>query len=71
MALMTGCKECPKPIYPELEAVDKIPRITITINNGLMDSNSTLKAFQTIKALRVSEHYYYTLISDYRDEFLK
>ncbi len=66
----TGCeKKCPKPIYPKLEAVDKIPYYDFYVINGTFDHNSTKKAFKAIKALRVSEHYYYTLISDYRKEF--
>ena len=68
---LTGCsgKECPKPVYPKLEAIDRIPKIEITVNNGTLDRNGTLNVFKTIKALRVSEHYYYTLISDYRGKF--
>ncbi len=69
---ITGCKkECPKPIYPSLEAINKIPYYNYYVINGTMDHNSTKKAFSSIKALRVSEHYYYTLISDYRKEFNK
>lgn len=69
---LTGCKkECPKPIYPKLEAVNKIPQYEFYVIGGSFDQNSTLKAFKTIKALRVSEHYYWTLISDYRDKFNK
>lgn len=69
---LTGCeKKCPKPIYPKLEAVDKIPYYDFYVINGTLDHNSTKKAFKTIKALRVSEHYYYTLISDYKKEFMK
>lgn len=69
----TGCsgKQCPKPIYPSLEAVDKVPYYDFYITGGRMDSNSTKQAFKTIKALRVSEHYYFTLIGDYRREFVK
>lgn len=71
LTAFSGCsKPCPKPVYPELEAIDKVPTIEIIIKDGTMDSNSTLKAFKTIKALRVSEHYYYTLISDYRKDFM-
>lgn len=68
---ITGCseKECPKPVYPTLEAVDKIPYYDFYVINGTLDQNSTKQAFKTIKALRVSEHYYYTLISGYRKEF--
>lgn len=70
VTVLTGCeKECPKPIYPTLEAVDKIPYYDFYVIGGTLDSNSTKKAFKTIKALRVSEHYYYTLISDYKKEF--
>lgn len=69
----TGCseKECPKPVYPTLEAIDKIPYYDFYVVNGSMDQNSTKKAFKTIKALRVSEHYYYNLINDYRKDFNK
>ena len=72
LTALTGCeKKCPKPIYPKLEAIDKIPYYDYYVINGTMDQNSTKKAFSSIKALRVSEHYYYTLISDYRKEFNK
>ncbi len=72
--VLTACsqrKPCPKVVYPKLEAVSKVPRIDIIVNGGRMDSNGTKKAFKTIKALRVSEHYYYALISEYRKEFIK
>ena len=70
---LTGCsaKKCPKQQYPELQAIDYIPKTNIVVKNGMLDSNGTLKAFKTIKALRVSEHYYYSLITDYRKEFIK
>lgn len=72
LIMFTGCeKKCPEPVYPKLEAIDRIPRISITVENGILDQNNTKKAFKTIKALRVSEHYYYRLISDYRAEFIK
>ncbi len=68
---ITGCeKKCPKPIYPSLEAINKIPYYNYYVINGTMDQNSTKKAFSSIKALRVSEHYYYSLIVDYRKEFV-
>ncbi len=69
---LSGCeKKCPKPIYPRLEAIEKIPYYDFYVIGGRFDHNSTKKAFKTIKALRVSEHYYFTLISDYRKEFNK
>ena len=72
LTILTACKEkCPKPIYPKLEAIDRIPKIQVKVKNGILDHNSTLKAFKMIKALRVSEHYYLTLIKDYREEFVK
>lgn len=73
MTALTGCsdKQCPKPIYPRLEAIDRIPKAEITVNNGILDNNNTQKAFKTIKALRVSEHYYFNLIGNYRKEFIK
>ncbi len=68
--MFTACeKKCPEPIYPKLEAIDRIPKIEVTVKNGILDHNSTKKAFKMIKALRVSEHYYFTLIGDYRNEF--
>lgn len=71
LIMFTACKEkCPKPIYPKLEAVDRVPSIKVNVNGGTLDHNSTKKAFKLIKALRVSEYYYYTLISDYRKEFI-
>ena len=74
--VLSGCNEeqkieCPEAIYPELKAINKVPTIEVTVKDGMMDSNSTKKAFKTIKALRVSEHYYWTIIGDYRREFLK
>lgn len=69
---LNGCSEkCPKVKYPTLDAIDKIPQIKVTVNDGMLDRNSTLKTFKTIKALRVSEHYYWTLIGDYKKEFNK
>lgn len=74
LMVLTGCNEtpkpCPKQIYPSLEAIDKIPRIKLTIKNGTMTQHSTKNAFKTIKALRVSENYYWTLIARYRKDFL-
>jgi len=69
--LFNGCsqKVYIKPNYPKLEAIKKVPKIDIIIVDGLMDRNDTLKAFKTIKSLRVSERYYYRLISDYRERF--
>ncbi len=70
LTMFTACeKKCPEPIYPKLEAVDRIPRIKVTVKNGILDHNSTKNAFKTMKALRVSEYYYYTIISEYRNEF--
>ena len=72
--ILTSCsqrKPCPKVIYPTLEAVSKVPRIEVVVKDGMMDRNSTKKAFYTLKALRVSEYYYWGLISEYREEFLK
>ena len=73
LMVLTGCNEkvCPKPQYPEIRTINKVPRIDIVVNNGMMDMNSTKKAFKTIRALRVSEQYYYSIISDYREEFVK
>ena len=70
----TGCSqkvECPNVVYPELDAIDRIPKYEITVNSGILDQNNTKKAFSLIKALRISENYYYTLISDYREDFNK
>lgn len=71
----TGCSEkakpCPKQEYPKLNAINKVPSMNIVIKHGLMDRNSTVNAFKVIKALRVSEHYYYGLIADYTKEFTK
>lgn len=69
---LTGCSqraECPKQVYPQLHAIEKIPHVQIVVAGGRMDRNSTKKAFQTIKALRVSEHYYFTTLGDYTKEF--
>ena len=74
MVLTNGCSQkvpCPKVKYPSLEAVQKIPRINIIVEGGRMDSNSTKKAFKTIKSLRVSENYYNGLIRQYRKDFIK
>lgn len=73
MASITGCSqrvECPKQTYPELQPIDKIPRLNnIVIEGGRFDQNSTSKVKKTLKALRVSEHYYFTTLSDYMREF--
>lgn len=71
--MFTACsqKTCQKVVYPKLEAVDKVPQIQVKVNNGMLDRNSTIKTFKTIKALRVSEDYYYTTISEYREKFNK
>lgn len=72
LTALTGCeKKCPKPKYPKLDAIDKIPYYDFYVIDGAFDHNSTMQAFKTIKALRVSEHYYYSLISDYKTEFNK
>ena len=74
MMALTACSQkapCPKIVFPKLEAIGRIPKIEVTVKNGILDHNSTKKAFKTIKALRVSEHYYYSLISEYRKEFIK
>ena len=62
--------ECPNQVYPQLEAIDKIPDFYVKVEHGSLDQNNTKKAFSLVKALRVSEHYYYTLISEYRKEFI-
>lgn len=74
LIILTNCSQrvdCPKMVYPTLEAVSKIPRVNIVVKGGMMDVNSTKKAFNTIRGLRVSEHYYYTLISNYKRNFNK
>lgn len=72
LMVFTGCnKKCPKPQYPKLDAVDRVPYYDYYVVNGALDVNSTQKAFQTIKALRVSENYYYSLIENYRTNFVK
>ena len=72
--LFTGCKEepapCPKQLYPTLEAIDKLPRYTLTVRDGSLDAENTKKAFKLLKAHRVSENYYYELLARYRKEFL-
>lgn len=72
LTVLTNCSqraECPKVVYPELNAINKIPSVKIVVKHGKMDRNSTKKAFKTIKALRVSEHYYYSLIQEYGEKF--
>lgn len=74
MLFMNGCSQkapCPPVKYPSLEAVQKIPHIRIVVSGGMMDVNSTKKAFKTIKALRVSENYYSGLINQYRKDFVR
>ena len=72
--LFTGCKEepapCPKQLYPTLEAIDKLPRYTLTVRDGSLDSDNTKKAFKLLKAHRVSENYYSNLLRRYREEFI-
>ena len=73
MLFLMGCTDrnpCPKVQYPKLEAIDKIPHYDLYVIHGSLDQNSTVKAFKLIKALRVSENYYYGIISDYRNEFV-
>ena len=72
LLIIIGCsKPCPKQEYPKIEAIDKIPYYDFYVVHGMLDRNSTIQAFKTIKALRVSEHYYYNTIMDYRKEFTK
>jgi len=74
MVTIQGCsqkKPCIEPKYPRLEAVNKIPRINITVKDGVIAQNHTKKTLNTLKALRVSENYYWTLIGNYRKEFIK
>ena len=73
MMVFTACSEKKiyiSPKYPKLEAIQKIPKVDIVILDGIMDRNDTLKVFKTIKALRVSEEYYYRLLGDYRGRFI-
>ena len=74
MMAITACSQkapCVETVYPKLEALNKVPKVSIAVKDGTIDQNGTKKAFKTIKALRVSENYYYRLIGDYRKEFLK
>lgn len=68
---ITACnkKECPAPKYPELVAINKVPHTRVPITNGVFKPKDTRRVLNTIKALRVSEHYYWTLITNYREEF--
>lgn len=68
----TGCSqraECPKVVYPKLEAIDRIPYYDYYVVDGHLDVNSTQRAFNVLRAYRVSENYYYKMISSYRKEF--
>lgn len=68
----TACSkrvECPKQVYPVLIAIDKIPIAKITVKNNSLDSKNTITAFNAIRSLRVSENYYYGLITDYQKTF--
>ena len=74
LILLTNCSQrvpCPETVYPKLQAIDKIPPVYITVNDGTISSGDTKKAFNTIKALRVSENYYWSLIGDYKKGFNK
>lgn len=69
---LTGCsgdKECPAPKYPVLKAIDKIPSCEVVVKNGAIIPDSVPCVKRTTKALRVSEHYYYTTLADYSSEF--
>ena len=74
MVSITGCTEepipCPTQIYPSLEGIDKIPRTKLIVKDGILTHEGTKNAFNTMKALRASENYYYALIERYRKEFL-
>ena len=71
--VVNGCSQradCPNVVYPDLQAIDKIPAFYVQVNDGILDRNDTKKAFTLIKALRVSENYYNKLISQYREDFI-
>jgi hypothetical protein len=67
----TGCsqKRCPKPIYPTLKAISKIPQISIEVKDGQIIGEHTLKVFNTVKALRRSEEYYNNLVVTYTEKY--
>jgi hypothetical protein len=72
--VLTGCSqraECPKIVYPKLVAIDKVPKIDFSVHNGQIDANDTRDVYNGIKALRVSEYYYWKQIVDYREKFNK
>ena len=74
MMAITACSqraECPKIIYPQLVAIDRVPTIKMSVHDGQIDRNDTRDVHNGIKALRVSEHYYNRLIVDYREKFNK
>ena len=70
--VLTACNkkiECKEPIYPTLSAIGKIPTIHVVVKDGKLSQESTQKAFKGIRALRVTEHYYYNLLTDYQKTF--
>ena len=73
LMVITGCNEkieCPRVKYPNIEALDKVPYYDFYVVNGSFNESNTTHVIKTIRALRISENYYYTTIENYRKNFI-
>ena len=69
---ITACSQrapCVPCNYPKFQKIDKIPSSKVEVKKGIILPQYTKQVFNTIKALRISEHYYWTLITNYEKEF--
>jgi len=70
---MTGCTQrandlkCPKTVYPEIVAIDKIKkdRSIVFREDGSLNIEDGQKLGRMVKSLFIVQHYYYTSITDY------
>lgn len=72
LLVISGCKENPKPNYPDIKRIDKIPKQNIVAEaDGSMKMDSAQKSIRMLRAYSISEHYYFTSIGKYQDFRIK
>lgn len=65
---ISGCKEEPKPNYPDLKRIDKIYKQNIIAEpDGSMKTDSAQKSIRMLKAYSISENFYFTSIGQYQE----
>lgn len=78
--VLSGCKEqpqlqCPKPNLPLIVPIDKIHKQALAFEpDGSMKTDSAQTAYRQLRAYSISEHYYFTTLTDYialRDNVMK